>query len=66
MISKKYKLLFKPEADSYTDNGRVKKNKITKEDLPTDESYTLVCEGAGGRSNKLYHNITVSNLKVLD
>ena len=33
-----YKLLFKPETDSYLENNRIKKDKITKKDLPTDES----------------------------
>lgn len=41
-----YKILYYPEADIKNYNLNYV-GKFTKEDLPTDESYTLVCEGAG-------------------
>ena len=41
-----FKILYYPEADfKYNNTSNIKT--FNKNDLPTDESYTLVCDGAG-------------------
>ena len=48
-INNRYKIMFSPDADIqyYSSIKPKEKEKYTKIELPTDESYTLVCDGAG-------------------
>ena len=48
-INNRYKIMFSPDADIqyYSSIKPKEKEKYAKIDLPTDESYTLVCDGAG-------------------